>query len=265
MHPHGIEVLDRAHDDDVVVAVAHHLELELVPALDGVLDEHLVDRALTQPSLHLRPELLDRVRKASTVAAECEGGTHHRRNRDPAEVVDGGDDARLGRVQATALDSVPEQLPVLGTVDHVHAGAEQLHSELFEHSSVRELDRDVQGRLAPQCRQDRVRPLASEHVAHALQVEWLDVGAIGKARVGHDRGRVRVDDDRAVSVLTQHLERLAARIVELAGLPDHDRAGADHADRVDIATGGHYVAAPSVPTHRSRIGHASCVPGPASG
>ena len=56
--------------------------------LDGVLDEHLADRALTQPSLHLRPELLGRVRKASTVAAECEGRTHHRRNRDPAEVVD---------------------------------------------------------------------------------------------------------------------------------------------------------------------------------
>ena len=42
---HRVDVLDRADDDDVVVAVAHHLELELAPAEHRLLDQHLVDRA----------------------------------------------------------------------------------------------------------------------------------------------------------------------------------------------------------------------------
>ena len=42
---HRVDVLDRADDHDVVVAVAHHLELELAPADHRLLDQDLVDRA----------------------------------------------------------------------------------------------------------------------------------------------------------------------------------------------------------------------------
>jgi hypothetical protein len=41
VHAHRVEVLDRAHDDDVVAAVAHQLELEFLPAVDGFLNEHV--------------------------------------------------------------------------------------------------------------------------------------------------------------------------------------------------------------------------------
>src|SRR5207237_1131156 len=53
VHAHRVDVLDRADDDDVVLAVAHDLELELVPAEDGFLDEHLADGALGKPELDL--------------------------------------------------------------------------------------------------------------------------------------------------------------------------------------------------------------------
>ena len=52
---HRIEVLDRADDDDVVVAVAHHLELELLPADDAALDEHLSRRRQLEPAADDRP------------------------------------------------------------------------------------------------------------------------------------------------------------------------------------------------------------------
>ena len=97
-----------------------------------------------------------------------------------------------------------------------------------------ELAREVQRGAAAHRRQQRVGPLAAQHGRDAFEVERLDVGAVGEAGVGHDRRRVRVDDDRAVAVLAQHLQRLAAGVVELAGLADHDRAGADQADRVDV-------------------------------
>ena len=47
---HRIDVLDRADDHDVVVAVAHHLELELAPAEHRLLDQHLADRRGGDPA-----------------------------------------------------------------------------------------------------------------------------------------------------------------------------------------------------------------------
>src|SRR5713101_6728431 len=57
VHAHRVEVLDRADDDDVVLGVAHHLELELLPAGDRLLDEDLVGGRRLQPPGDLRTEL----------------------------------------------------------------------------------------------------------------------------------------------------------------------------------------------------------------
>ncbi len=43
VHAHGIEVLDRADDDDVVFEVAHHLEFVLFPAEHRFFDQRFVD------------------------------------------------------------------------------------------------------------------------------------------------------------------------------------------------------------------------------
>ena len=51
VHTHGVEVLDGAHHDAVVrFAVAHDLELELLPARDGALDEDLCTGLAASPS-----------------------------------------------------------------------------------------------------------------------------------------------------------------------------------------------------------------------
>jgi hypothetical protein len=44
MHAHRIQVFDRADDDAVVLAVAHHLHLELFPAEQRLLDQQLLGR-----------------------------------------------------------------------------------------------------------------------------------------------------------------------------------------------------------------------------
>src|SRR5881392_3297429 len=60
-----------------------------------------------------------------------------------------------------------------------------------------------------------VWPLDSQHLGDRLGVERLEIRAVGEAGVGHDRRRVRVDDDRAEALFPQHLERLTACVVEL--------------------------------------------------
>ena len=127
-----------------------------------------------------------------------------------------------------------EELAILGPADRVEAGADQLDPQLVEHPLLGELRREVERRLATQGGQQRIRPLAGEHGRDAVDVERLEVRAIGEAGVGHDRGGIRVDDDGAVALGAEHLERLAAGIVELAGLPDHDGPGADETDRLEV-------------------------------
>jgi hypothetical protein len=130
-----------------------------------------------------------------------------------------------------------EELAVLGALDRVEAGADQVDPELVQDAGLGELRGEVERGLPAHRRQERVGALALEHADDSLGIERLEVGPVGEARVGHDRGRVGVDDDRPEPVLAKHLQRLGAGVVELARLADHDRAAADQADRL-------YVCAP---------------------
>src|SRR5690606_6904254 len=67
----------------------------------------------------------------------------------------------------------------------------------------------------------------------------LDVGGVRELGVGHDRGRVGVGQDHPVALLLEDLAGLGARVVELAGLADDDRAGADEEDRVEVVSTRH--------------------------
>src|SRR5207248_5794752 len=98
---HRVEVLDRADDDDVVAAVADHLELELVPAQKALLDEDLAYGTLAQRSLEERLKLRPGSRGTSAMAAEREGGPEY----DRKAQVDGnirrvGDDRRFRHLHA---------------------------------------------------------------------------------------------------------------------------------------------------------------------
>jgi hypothetical protein len=84
----------------------------------------------------------------------------------------------------------------------------------------------------PERGQQRVGPFALHDVDEDVGVERLDVGDVGRGGVGHDRGRIGVDQDDLVPLGAQHLTGLGTRVVELTGLADDDRARADHHDRV---------------------------------
>ena len=94
----------------------------------------------------------------------------------------------------------------------------------------------------PSVGQQRVGPLALDDLGQHLGGERLDVGAVGEVGVGHDRGRVRVGQDHAVALGPQHAAGLRARVVELAGLTDHDRAAADEQDRLEVGPPRHQAA-----------------------
>ena len=240
VHAHRVDVLDRAHDHDVVAPVAHHLELELAPADDRLLDQHLSDRAGGEA-------LRDDLPVLGLVPGDPAAGAAHGETRaDDGRQADLrkrslGFAHRLHRraarhAEGRALHRRPEELAVLGPPDGVVVGADQLDAVLSERPVLGQLAGEVQRRAAAQRRQQRVGLLALDHLRHRGRRERLDVGARGELRVGHDRRRIRVDENDLVALLEQHLAGLRARVVELGGLPDHDRPRAQDEDAVDVVS-----------------------------
>ena len=75
-----------------------------------------------------------------------------------------------------------------------------------------------------------------------LRRDRLDIGGIRQFRIGHDGGRIGIDEDDAVALVLQGLHRLGAGIIEFAGLADHDGTGADDQDGGDVGSFGHQVS-----------------------
>jgi len=107
VHAHRVDVLDRTDDDHVVGAVAHQLELELLPAEHGLLDEHLAGRARRQPVRRHPAQGRLVAGEAAAGAAEGEARPHHHRigelGRGVQRLLDAGADgaARAFRPRPT--------------------------------------------------------------------------------------------------------------------------------------------------------------------
>jgi hypothetical protein len=136
--------------------------------------------------------------------------------------------------QPRGRDGLPKGEAVLGAADLVDAGADQLHSVPIENPRVVQLDGEVQRRLPAQRRQERLGPLALDHLRDRLDVERLEIRRVGPLGVGHDRGRIRVDEHDSVALVPENPAGLSPGVVELARLPDPDRARADDQDRAKV-------------------------------
>ena len=207
---------------------------------------------------------------AAALAAQREGRADDRRQRDAspsasaasASPTDLDDHATRGSRSPASLHRRAEVLAVLGAVDRVVVGADQLDPEALQGAVVVQRHRQVERRLAAERRQQRVGALALDDLRDRAGQQRLDVGAVGELGVGHDRRRVRVDEHDLVALLEQHLAGLDAGVVELGRLADHDRPGADQQDLLDVVAARHQ---PASSRKRSKRWRASCGPGPASG
>ena len=238
VHTHRVQVFDRADDDAVVRLVAHHLHLKLFPAQQRFLDQQFAGRRGFEAALADHFELFRVVGNAAAGAAEREAGADH-----------GGETERLlhgpgfvHRVRNTGArgtqtdlgHGVLELQAVFGLVDRFRAGADQLDLVFLQHTVVPQIERTVQRGLAAHGRQNGVGPFLGDDLLDRLPGDGFDVDDVGGGRVGHDRGRVAVDQNDLVAFFAQRLAGLHAGIVELAGLADDDRAGADDENTLDV-------------------------------
>ena len=99
---------------------------------------------------------------------------------------------------------------------------------------VPQVQRAVQRCLAAHGGQNGVWALFGNDLLNRLPSDGLNVGDVCRGRVGHDRGRVAVDQDDFVALFTQRFTRLHARIVELTCLTNDDRACADDENTFNV-------------------------------
>ncbi|MNU56136.1 hypothetical protein D3C71_452240 [compost metagenome] len=238
VHAHRVQVFDRADDDAVVRLVADHFHLEFLPAQQRFFDQEFAGGRGFQAAAADGFEFFGVVGDTAARAAHREAGADHGGETGRADFrgdaalhfpgfVHAVGDARLGRFQADVGHGQLELLAVFGLFDGVLVGADQFHVVLFQHAVVGQVQCAVQRGLAAHGGQQRIGLFTLDDLFDGLPGDGLDVGDVGRFRVRHDRGRVAVHQDGAVALGLEGLARLRAGVVEFAGLPDDDGAGAD--------------------------------------
>ncbi len=217
---------------------------------------------------------------AAAGPAEREGRPDDRRQPDGLEGAVGGglalgvrralDDDAGGVRLADPIEQVAERLAVLGHPDGLERRAQQLDVVALEDAGLREGHRQVERRLATEAGQQALGLLAGDDRLDRLDGERLEVDDVRHGRVGHDRGRVAVDEDRPDALGAQGAAGLRAGVVELRGLADDHRPGSEDQDGRRLRTGRCHERDPdrrssAAATNRSNTASASSGPGAPSG
>ena len=249
MDADGVDVLHAAYGDGAARAVAHDLELDLLPAEDVLLDQHLVYGRGVEARCGDGEHLLLAVGDAAAGAAEGEGGT------DDDGVADG---VRRGEGRGQGLrraggdgglaylgHGVLEELPVLALEDGVDVGADEPDAVLAQEAGLVELHGEVQARLPAEAGEEAVGLFLFDYALHRALVERLDIDRGGHVGVGHDRGRVGVHQHGLDALLHEQAAGLGAGVVELRGLAYDDGPGAYDEDLFNAVILRHLHGLPS--------------------
>ena len=243
MHAHRVDILDRADDDGIVRAVADHLHLIFLPADQALVDQHFRRRRGLQTRPHDPLIFLAVVSNSAARPAKREARPDHRGQANSFQRSRGFlhrmNDGRARALKADLVHCVAEFLPVLGLLDRLRIGADQLDPEPVESPVLVQRQRRVEPGLPAHRRKDRVGTLLLADLGDDLRRHRFDIGRIRQLRVGHDRRRVRIDHDDPIPFGFQSLDGLTSRIIELRRLADDDRPGADDEDRGNVVALGH--------------------------
>ena len=231
MNAHRVDIFHIADRDAVARAVPHYLVLDLFPAGDAALHEHLSHTGETESVLQDLHQLMGIMGDAAAASAERISRTEHHRVADligKCQTVvhifhDQGSRHRLSDLLHGGL----ELQTVLGLFDRFGCGSDQAHAVFFQESSLFELHGKVQARLAAQGREHAVRLLLQDELLYHLNSQRLDIDTVRDVFIRHDGRRVGVQQNNLKPLLLQRTARLCPRVVKLRCLSDDDRTGTD--------------------------------------
>ncbi len=157
----------------------------------------------------------------------------------PGRILEGARDPGARHVEPDAHHRFLEKLAVFSLRDGLRVGPDQSDIVPNERAIAIQFHGGVERRLATHRRQDRVRLFPFQDQLDHFRRDRLDVGAIGKLRIGHDRGRIGIHEHDLVALFAQGLAGLHAGIIKFATLPDNDRAGTNKKNFVQLVVPRH--------------------------
>ena len=246
MHAHRVYVLDEADRDHVALRVPDHLQLQLLPAQDGLLHQHLSHQRGLEPPGADSAQLVLIVHQPAACAAHGVGRAQDygvsQLIGDIQGLLHGIGHLAAGHLYPQGVHGLLELDPVLAPLDGIHLDADDLHLVSVQNPSVCQLRAQVQAGLPAQVGQQRVRALLGDDLLQTLLVQGLDVGHVRRLRIRHDGGGVGIHQYDFIAQLLQGLAGLGAGVVELTGLADDDGAGADDEHFVDVCSLWHVLS-----------------------
>ena len=248
MHAHRVDILNRTDDDAVVRFVAHNLHLIFFPAQHAFLDQHLAGGRGVDAAFDNLDIFGFIIGYAAPRAAHGKAGADNGRQADVIQHIQRlrqrSDLVGTGCREADFGHGLAETLAVFGFVNGIGAGADHLDVEFVQYTHFFEREGAVQCGLAAHGGQKR--KAAGHGIAFFFDDfgdnvwrDGLDIGAVGHIRVGHDGGRIGIDQHDTIPLGPQRLAGLCAGIVEFAGLTNDDRAGTNDKNCRNICTFRH--------------------------
>ena len=244
VNANGVDVLHTTDGDRVVSAVAHNLELDLLISLYALLYKNLMNGGCRKCADRKLAKLLFGICKSAACTTKGERGTKNYGIADLCRcryrllkcVRDVRGDDRL----ADRFTKCLEKLSVLGSLNRLGRGTEELYAGLTKDALLFKLHRKVKSGLSTDTGYDRVGTLVSDDLCHVLKSKRLHIHLVRDGGVGHYGRGVRVDEDYLVSLLLKCKTRLCSCIVELCCLSDYDGAGADDHNSFEVCSLCHF-------------------------
>ena len=231
-------LFDVLHDgaDHHLLAVRHGVDVHFHGLVEKAVEEHRRGIGDVHRAGEVALEVARAVDDLHGASAEHVGRAHDDGiadlggRVDAALQVEGG--AVGGLAQADLVDHALEALPILGAVDGVRAGADDVDAGGMQ--PIHQLER----RLAAELHDQAVRLLHVDDGQHVLEGHRLEVQPVRGVVVGGDGLRIAVHHDGLEAVFAHRQCRVDAAVVELDALPDAVRAAAEHHDLAPLGRGG---------------------------
>ena len=211
---HGIEVLNGADDDHVVLEIPHDFQFIFLPSDEGLLHDDFGNHARLKPCVCKAFHLFPVVGHAPADSTQGKAGPDNDgipdRLRHFSCLIHIPGDAALGHTQTYSIHGIPEQLPILSLLDDRHSSPDHFHIQSIQQTTLGHFDCRVKTGLPPQGGKDGMGSFPFDDFCDDLRGDGFNVGAVGRFRIGHNGGRITVDEHHLEPLLLQGLACLGS-------------------------------------------------------
>ena len=269
MNTNRVDVFHTADGNGMVSGVTHDLKLNLLIALNTLLNQNLVYRRQLKGIQTDLNQFFLVVCEAATGTAQSKGRTQNNRIANAQSsflgFLDGVSDLRGNHRLTDGLTHFLKQLSVLSTLNGFAAGTQQLHTTLLQNALLLQLHSQVQTGLTANAGNNGIGTLKANDLCNILQGQRLHINLIRNGSIGHNGSGVGVAQNYLIALFLQSQASLCACIVEFCSLADHDRTGTNNQNLLNVCSLSHNYLLYTIFPSQMVITHCPCNCQPAKG